>query len=174
MAELAVVTGGSRGIGAAIALKLGGLGYHVVLTYTRDATAAERVIHTIVAAGGKAQAMQLDIACEQQVLTLFNMLDQQGEQLTLLVNNAGITEGFCRLEALTFEQLQRVFQVNVFGAFLCAREAVRRMGYSRGGHGGQSSTFLRVLHSWVAAASGSITPPPRARSIASPMAWLKK
>ncbi|ASW45316.1 MULTISPECIES: SDR family oxidoreductase [Gammaproteobacteria] len=136
MAELAVVTGGSRGIGAAIALKLGGLGYHVVLTYTRDATAAERVIQTIVAAGGKAQAMQLDIACEQQVLTLFNMLDQQGEQLTLLVNNAGITEGFCRLEALTFEQLQRVFQVNVFGAFLCAREAVRRMGYSRGGHGG--------------------------------------
>lgn len=136
MKELALVTGGSRGIGAAIALKLGGFGYHVILTYTQGATAADSVAQTIVAAGGKAQAIQLDVASEQQVLNLFNFLDQQEEPLTLLVNNAGVTEGICRLEALSFEQLERVFQVNVFGSFLCAREAVRRMGFSRDGRGG--------------------------------------
>lgn len=136
MAELALVTGGSRGIGAAIALKLGALGYSVVLTYAQDAAAAGQVVQSIVEAGGAAQAMRLDIASEQQVLALFRALDQHPDPLTLLVNNAGTTEGFCRLEALRFEQLQRVFQVNVFGAFLCAREAVLRMGHSHGGRGG--------------------------------------
>lgn len=136
MTGIALVTGGSRGIGAATALKLGALGYTVVLTYAQGRSAAEQVVRTIEAAGGKAQAYGLDIASEQEVLALFNVLDALPEPLTLLVNNAGVTEGFSKLEALTFEQLQRVFQVNVFGAFMCAREAVRRMGYSHGGKGG--------------------------------------
>lgn len=136
MTGIALVTGGSRGIGAATALKLGALGYTVVLTYAQGRGAAEQVVRTIEAAGGKAQAYGLDIASEQEVLALFNVLDALPEPLTLLVNNAGVTEGFSKLEALTFEQLQRVFQVNVFGAFMCAREAVRRMGYSHGGKGG--------------------------------------
>lgn len=136
MRGIALVTGGSRGIGAATALKLGTLGYTVVLTYANDRLAAEQVVGAIEAAGGKAQARSLDIASESQVLALFDELDAIPEPLTLLVNNAGVTEGFSKLEALTFEQLQRVFQVNVFGAFMCAREAVRRMGYSHGGQGG--------------------------------------
>lgn len=136
MTGLALVTGGSRGIGAATACKLGAQGYSVVLTYTQDREAAEQVVASIVQAGGSAQACGLDIACEAQVLGLFELLDAMPEPLALLVNNAGVTEGFSKLEALTFEQLQRVFQVNVFGAFLCAREAVRRMGYSHGGNGG--------------------------------------
>ncbi|MGI4837501.1 MAG: SDR family oxidoreductase [Janthinobacterium lividum] len=136
MRGIALVTGGSRGIGAATALKLGTLGYTVVLTYAHDRLAAEQVVSAIEAAGGKAQARSLDIASEPQVLALFDELGAIPEPLTLLVNNAGVTEGFSKLEALTFEQLQRVFQVNVFGAFMCAREAVRRMGYSHGGQGG--------------------------------------
>jgi NAD(P)-dependent dehydrogenase (short-subunit alcohol dehydrogenase family) len=136
MTGIALVTGGSRGIGAATAVKLGSLGYTVVLTYAQDHVAAQKVVSVIEAAGGKAQAYALDIASETEVLTLFNALDGLPEPLSLLVNNAGVTEGFSKLEALTFEQLQRVFQVNVFGAFMCAREAVRRMGYSHGGKGG--------------------------------------
>jgi NAD(P)-dependent dehydrogenase (short-subunit alcohol dehydrogenase family) len=136
MTGIALVTGGSRGIGAATAVKLGSLGYTVVLTYAQDHVAAQKVVSVIEAAGGKAQAYALDIASETEVLALFNALDGLPEPLSLLVNNAGVTEGFSKLEALTFEQLQRVFQVNVFGAFMCAREAVRRMGNSHGGKGG--------------------------------------
>ena len=136
MSGIALVTGGSRGIGAATACKLSLHGYSVVLTYTHDSFSAEEVVRAITAAGGKAQALQMDISCEAQVLDVFEKLDQQVEPLTLLVNNAGITEGFCRLEALSLEQLQRVFQVNVFGVFMCAREAVKRMGRSNGGTGG--------------------------------------
>jgi len=136
MTGIALVTGASRGIGAATAVKLGMLGYTVVLTYAQDHVAAQKVVSVIEAAGGSAQAYGLDIASEQQVLALFEAVDAMPEPLTVLVNNAGVTEGFSKLEALTFEQLQRVFQVNVFGAFMCAREAVRRMGYSRGGKGG--------------------------------------
>lgn len=136
MTGIALVTGASRGIGAATAVKLGMLGYTVVLTYAQDHVAAQKVVSVIEAAGGSAQAYGLDIASEQQVLALFEAVDAMPEPLTVLVNNAGVTEGFSKLETLTFEQLQRVFQVNVFGAFMCAREAVRRMGYSHGGKGG--------------------------------------
>lgn len=136
MSGIALVTGGSRGIGAATALKLGKLGYTVVLTYTQNPTSAEGIVRAITDAGGKAKAYQMDVSSEDDILALFVELDQQSERLTLLVNNAGITEGFCRLEELKLGQLQRVFQVNVFGAFLCAREAVKRMGYSNGGSGG--------------------------------------
>lgn len=136
MTGIALVTGGSRGIGAATALKLGALGYIVVLTYAQDRSAADLVVKAIEEAGGKALAYGLDIASEQQVVRLFEAVDAMPEPLTLLVNNAGVTEGFSKLEALTYEQLQRVFQVNVFGAFMCAREAVRRMGHSHGGKGG--------------------------------------
>lgn len=136
MTGIALVTGGSRGIGAATALKLGSLGYTVVLTYAQGRDAAERVADAIEQAGGRAHAWALDVASESAVVALFEALDRLPEPLTLLVNNAGVTEGFSTLEALTFEQLQRVFQVNVFGAFMCAREAVRRMGHSQGGRGG--------------------------------------
>lgn len=136
MTGIALVTGASRGIGAATAIKLGALGYTVVLTYAQDRSAADLVVKAIETAGGKALAYGLDIASEQQVVGLFEAMDAMSEPLTLLVNNAGVTEGFSKLEALTYEQLQRVFQVNVFGAFMCAREAVRRMGHSHGGKGG--------------------------------------
>lgn len=136
MAGLALVTGGSRGIGAAVARQLGCFGYTVFLTYERDRDAARRVADEIIESGGSAQIRQVDVASHDAIMELFDVLDQQPEPLSLLVNNAGITEGFCGLDALSFERLQHVFQVNVFGAFMCARESVRRMSYSRGGRGG--------------------------------------
>ncbi|MGE8414459.1 MAG: SDR family oxidoreductase [Pseudomonas sp.] len=136
MAGLALVTGGGRGIGAAVARQLGQLGYKVCLTYERDGEAARQVVESIVATGGRAWCRQLDIASPAAIVALFEALDQQPEPLSLLVNNAGVTEGFSKLEALSYERLEHVFQVNVFGAFMCAREAVRRMGRSHGGEGG--------------------------------------
>ncbi|WXL25219.1 SDR family oxidoreductase [Ectopseudomonas mendocina] len=133
---LALVTGGSRGIGAAISRKLGSLGYRVYLTYERDSHAAAQVVKEITQAGGSAQAWQLDTASEASITQLFHALDQEPQALSLLVNNAGITAGFSLLESLSLERLEQVFRVNVFGAFICAREAVRRMAKSRGGQGG--------------------------------------
>ncbi|MCU7647538.1 SDR family oxidoreductase [Pseudomonas piscis] len=136
MKGLALVTGGSRGIGAAVARQLGLLGYEVCLTYEHDGEAARQVEEAIGAAGGVAWSWQLDIASPVAVMALFEALDRRPLPLALLVNNAGITEGFSRLEALSYKRLEHVFQVNVFGAFMCAREAVRRMGRSHGGAGG--------------------------------------
>ncbi|MBJ9974684.1 SDR family oxidoreductase [Pseudomonas sp. S75] len=136
MNGLAVVTGGSRGIGAAIARQLGRQGYEVCLTYEQDSDAAQQVIDAIDSEGGSAWSAQLNLASPEAVMGLFEAVDRRGTPLRALVNNAGITEGFSRLEALSYERLQHVFQVNVFGAFLCAREAVRRMGHSHGGTGG--------------------------------------
>jgi NAD(P)-dependent dehydrogenase (short-subunit alcohol dehydrogenase family) len=136
MTGLALVTGGSRGIGAAIARKLGSLGYRVYLTYERDAQAAEQVAQSIMSTGGSARVWHLDIASEPAIQSLFEALDKEPHALSLLVNNAGITEGFCAFEDLSLERLQRVFQVNVLGTFICAREAVRRMAYAHGGQGG--------------------------------------
>ncbi|MDO7900830.1 SDR family oxidoreductase [Pseudomonas sp. K1(2024)] len=136
MNGLAVVTGGSRGIGAAIARQLGQQGYEVCLTYEQNNDAAQQVVDAIGAAGGRAWRFPLNLASPEAVMALFDAVDRRGTPLSLLVNNAGITEGFSRLEALSYERLEHVFQVNVFGAFLCAREAVRRMGYSHGGAAG--------------------------------------
>ncbi|WAH61237.1 SDR family oxidoreductase [Pseudomonas silvicola] len=133
---LALVTGGSRGIGAAIARALAANGYGVVLTYEKNALAAHALVDEIIANGGTAQAVQLDISREAAIVDLFRLLDEYAMPLSVLVNNAGVTGGFSRLDALTLEQLHRVFEVNVFGAFLCAREAVRRMGRESGGEGG--------------------------------------
>ncbi|MFI7886274.1 SDR family oxidoreductase [Pseudomonas juntendi] len=136
MKRLALVTGGGRGIGAAVARQLGHKRYEVCLTYERDAEAAQVVVGAICGAGGVAWSCHLDIASPESVHALFQALDQRPAPLALLVNNAGITEGFSRLETLSYERLEHVFQVNVFGSFMCAREAVRRMGRSHGGVGG--------------------------------------
>ena len=133
---LALVTGGSRGIGAATACTLASLGYRVYLTYERDSHSADHVVQSITQAGGSARAWQLDVSSETSILRIFQALDQEPHPLSLLINNAGITAGFSLLEGLSLEQLEQVFRVNVFGAFMCAREAVRRMARSQGGNGG--------------------------------------
>ena len=135
------VTGGSRGIGAAVALRAAQDGYDVALTYATDRDAAQRVAATIGAAGRCAVVIQADVAEEDDVLRAFAALDDAFGRLDALVVNAGITGRFTRVDDLDAATLQRVFAVNVAGAFLCAREAVRRMSTARGGAGGAIVTL---------------------------------
>lgn len=133
---LALVTGASRGIGRATALQLALEGYTVAVNYHQNAQAADAVVNAIQAAGGKAFAVQADIGDEQQVEAMFNLLDKRPEQLTALVNNAGILFTQSRVEALSAERINRVLTTNVTGYFLCCREAVKRMAVPYGGAGG--------------------------------------
>ncbi|WP_312631181.1 SDR family oxidoreductase [Pantoea piersonii] len=133
---LALVTGASRGIGRATALKLAQQGYRVAVNYRQRAEEAQQVVTEIHEQGGEAFAVQADIADEAQVVALFQRLDEEAMPLGVLVNNAGILFTQCRVEDLSAERLQRVFATNVTGAFLCCREAVKRMGTHHGGLGG--------------------------------------
>jgi len=131
-----IVTGASRGIGAAVARLAGARGYAVAVNYARDAVAANAVVAAIRAAGGRAVAIQADVAHEADVLRLFAAAEDALGPLTALVNNAGITGGIARVEDVTAEAITRALAVNVTGSMLCAREAVRRMSTRRGGAGG--------------------------------------
>lgn len=133
---LALVTGASRGIGRATALKLAQQGYRVAVNYLKRAEEARQVVAAIREQGGEAFAVQADIADEAQILALFQRLDEEAMPLGVLVNNAGILFTQCRVEDISAERLQRVFATNVTGAFLCCREAVKRMGTQHGGLGG--------------------------------------
>ena len=131
-----VVTGGSRGIGAAICRKLAASGYPVALNYMSNAGAAAEVVKSITDAGGRAQAFAGDVADETDVRRLFEDAEQAFGPLGGLVNNAGIIGGNSRVDQLTLEALNRTLATNVVGAFLCAREAVRRLSTRHGGRGG--------------------------------------
>jgi NAD(P)-dependent dehydrogenase (short-subunit alcohol dehydrogenase family) len=130
-----IITGASRGIGAAVA-RLAAKQYSIVVNYLRDEAAAAEVVRQIVSAGGRAIAIQADVSLDQDVLRLFAQAEKQLGPVRALVNNAGITGGFSRVESLTSETLARVFAVNVTGTILCSREAVRRMSTRNGGTGG--------------------------------------
>ncbi len=136
MRKITLITGASRGIGAATALACARAGHDLALCYHRDASAAAQVAEQARGLGVRALALQADIADEPQVLQLFRQVDQQLGQLTGLVNNAGMVAPQARLIDMAPDRWQRLFAVNVMGSFLCAREAVRRMGSSCGGQGG--------------------------------------
>lgn len=136
MDEVLLVTGGSRGIGAATALLAARKGYKVAVNYTRAEAAAEEVVRTIRSGGGEAVAVHGDVADEQQVLSLFQQVDAKLGRLTALVNNAGVVDRAQRVDEMSLERLKRMFDINVIGSFLCAREAVRRMSTRHGGRGG--------------------------------------
>lgn len=136
MSEVLLVTGGGRGIGAATALLAAERGYAVGVNYRRNSAAAEAVVAEILAAGGRAVALQADVSREDEVVRLFAELDRQLGTITALVNNAGVVEVQTRIDAIDAARLQRVFATNVFGSFLCAREAVKRMSTRYGGRGG--------------------------------------
>lgn len=135
MSGVAIVTGGSRGIGRASAIKLGKLGYRVVVNYATNRAAAEHVVATIQASGGKAVAVGGDVASEADVMRLFAEADKLGP-LKVLVNNAGIMDKQNRLDEMSYDRLRRLFDINIMGSFLCAREAVKRMSVKYGGTGG--------------------------------------
>ena len=131
-----VVTGGSRGIGAATARLAADRGYRVAITYRENRSAADAVVHAIDAAGGHAIAVQADVASEPDVIRLFETVDARLGRLDALVNNAGILDLQMKVADMTAERVLRTLSVNVLGPFLCARESVRRMSTSRGGRGG--------------------------------------
>lgn len=135
-APIMLVTGGSRGIGAATALLAAVRGWQVALSYQRNAAAAEQVVGRIREAGGHAVAIQADVTREDEVLRLFASIDQQMGRLSALVNNAGMLEQQIRLDQMELDRWQRVFSANVFGSFLCAKQAVLRMSTRHGGEGG--------------------------------------
>jgi NAD(P)-dependent dehydrogenase (short-subunit alcohol dehydrogenase family) len=134
--RLLLVTGGSRGIGAAVARQAAAAGWHVAINFTRDAAAAEAVAAAVRAAGRRAWTVQADVADEAQVEAMFARLDAQAPPLAGLVNNAGVVDRAQRLDEMDLARWQRMFGINVFGTMLCAREAVRRMSTRHGGRGG--------------------------------------
>jgi len=134
--HVVVVTGAGRGIGAATARLAAQRDYAVCVNYRENQMAAERVVASIESSGGRAFAVQADVSVESDVMRLFETCDRELGPLTALVNNAGMLETQMRVEKMDSGRLQRVFATNVIGAFLCAREAVRRMSSAHGGAGG--------------------------------------
>ena len=131
-----LITGASRGIGAATARLAARRGYAVCVNYLRNRQAAEAVVGDVRAAGGRAEAVQADVASEADIVRLFEACDRSLGPLTALVNNAGILETQMRVESMDAARLNRVLTTNVTGSFICAREAVRRMSTKHGGRGG--------------------------------------
>ena len=131
-----IITGGSRGIGAACAVRAARAGYAVVASYRDDAHAAAAVVSAIEREGGRALALRADVAVATDVAQLFDAADRAFGPLTALVNNAGITAPSSRVDEMDVARLTRMFATNVIGSFLCAREAVRRMSTRHGGPGG--------------------------------------
>ncbi len=136
MNKILIVTGGSRGIGAATAKLAAAQGYQVCVNYLTNQQAADAVVADIRSAGGTAVAMKADLAVEAEIVELFQRVDQKLGPVTALVNNAGILEQQSSLLDMDERRLQRVFATNVVGPMLCAREAVKRMSTKLGGKGG--------------------------------------
>lgn len=136
MDQVLLITGGSRGIGAATALLAAQRGYAVAVNYTANSLAADEVVRQIRAGGGTALTVQADVADEAQVLAMFEKVDAKLGRLTALVNNAGVVDVAQRVDEQSLARWRRMFEINVFGSLLCAREAVRRMSTRHGGTGG--------------------------------------
>ncbi|MEO7337640.1 MAG: SDR family oxidoreductase [Caldimonas sp.] len=131
-----LVTGGGRGIGAGASWVCSQQGWAVAVNYASDRTAADRVVDRILATGGRAKAFQCDVSDEAQVLRLFEEVDRDLPPLGGLVNNAGVVDLASRVDEMSAERLQRMFAINVFGSFFCAREAIKRLSTRHGGNGG--------------------------------------
>ena len=148
MSQVLIVTGASRGIGAATALLAAKHGWAVAVNYVANSLAADEVVRSIRAAGGTAIAVQADVGIEAQVLRLFETVDAKFGRLDGLVNNAGVVDMPVRIDEITLERLERMWRSNITSSFLCAREAVRRMSTRHQGEGGSivnlSSAAARI------------------------------
>jgi NAD(P)-dependent dehydrogenase (short-subunit alcohol dehydrogenase family) len=148
MKPVLLVTGASRGIGAATALLAARQGWAVAVNYTQNAAAAEAIVKQIKAEGGQAVSIQADVGDEAQIKHLFAQVDAQLGRLTGFVNNAGVLDVAVRVDELSWARLERMMRINVIGAMFCAREAILRMSTKHGGKGGSivnlSSVAARV------------------------------
>jgi NAD(P)-dependent dehydrogenase (short-subunit alcohol dehydrogenase family) len=134
--KVVLVTGASRGIGAATAMLAAQQGWTVAVNYVANAQAADAVVRHITAAGGKAIAIQADVAVHADVLRLFQTVDEKLGRLDALVNNAGVVDMPSRVDAMSVERLERMWTTNITSSFVCAAEAVKRMSTKQGGKGG--------------------------------------
>jgi NAD(P)-dependent dehydrogenase (short-subunit alcohol dehydrogenase family) len=134
--QVLLVTGASRGIGAATAKLAAQRGYTVAVNYTNHREAADDVVQAIRGHGGEALAIQADVAQEDQVLTMFERIDRELGRITALVNNAGVVDVSQRVDEMSLARLKRMFDINVIGSIVCAREAIKRMSTKHGGAGG--------------------------------------
>jgi NAD(P)-dependent dehydrogenase (short-subunit alcohol dehydrogenase family) len=139
-----IVTGASRGIGAAIAERLADDGYGVIVNYSADAHGAESVVSAITAKGGRAAAVRADVASEDDVEAMFDRAQEQMGPLTALVNNAGAVGEQARIDEREADELTRLMQVNIVGPMVCAKHAVQAMSTARGGKGGCIVTIASV------------------------------
>jgi len=133
---IVLITGGSRGIGAATALLAAKRGFAVAINYAQQADAANALVQRIEADGGRAMAVQADVSDEAQVLAMYRQVDDSLGRIDALVNNAGVVDMKARLDEMSAERISRMMRINVVGAFIVAREAVRRMSTRHGGSGG--------------------------------------
>lgn len=136
MEQVLLITGGSRGIGAATALLAARRGYAVAVNYASNPLAADDVVRAIQAEGGTAITVQADVGDEAQVMSMYEQIDAKLGRLTALVNNAGVVDVQARVDQMSVARLERMLRINVIGSFVCAREAVRRMSTRHGGAGG--------------------------------------
>ncbi|RDS86272.1 SDR family oxidoreductase [Dyella psychrodurans] len=136
MADVVLITGASRGIGRATAKLLGARGWSVGINYAQNEHAAQEAVAEVEQAGGKACAIRGNVADESDVMAMFDTVESTFGRINAFVNNAGIVAPSMPLADMSAERLKRVFDVNVLGAYLCAREAARRMSKDRGGNGG--------------------------------------
>ena len=136
MRKVLLVTGGSRGIGAATSILAAQKGWAVAVNYTSNSQAADDVVTQIKKAGGEAMSVQADVANEEQVLAMFEKVRSTLGPLQGLVNNAGVVDVSARLDQMSMARWRRMFDINVLGAMLCAREAIRQMSTLHGGQGG--------------------------------------
>ena len=135
-APVLLITGGSRGIGAATALSAAQAGYAVAVNYQSNSLAADEVVRSIRESGGQAMALQADVSREDEVMALFARLDAKWGPLAALVNNAGVVDVSSRVDGMSVARLSRMLNTHVLGSFVCAREAVLRMSTRHGGSGG--------------------------------------
>lgn len=134
--KVLLVTGASRGIGAATALLAARRGWAVAVNYASNSLAADEVVRAIRAEGATAMAVKADVGDEAQVMAMFERIDAKLGRLTALVNNAGVVDRTARVDEMDVARLERMLRINVVGSFVCAREAVRRMSTAHGGAGG--------------------------------------
>jgi NAD(P)-dependent dehydrogenase (short-subunit alcohol dehydrogenase family) len=148
MQKIMLVTGGSRGIGAATAISAAQRGFAVAVNYTKDAQAAGEVVAKIKAGGGRAIAIKADVGIESEVLEMFRTVDRDLGPLDCLVNNAGVVDVKARISEMSVARLERMFNINVIGSIVCAREAVTRMSTKEGaklGAGfGRGGTIINI------------------------------
>ena len=131
-----LVTGGSRGIGAAVAKIAARTGYRVAVSYATNPEAAQAVVDQIASAGGEAFAVKADVASEADIVAMFEAVDKRFGPLDALVNSAGVVDFKARLDEMSAARIERMLRINVIGSMLCAREAVKRMSAKHGGKGG--------------------------------------